>query len=232
MKMMKLVVAGAALLGSTAASAGLTGNAGVFSSYMFRGVDQTTSGFSLDLDADGIDDVSGVLGSPVAVQGGIDYAGDSGIYAGTWVSSLAGSYETDLYAGWTGGGFDVGAIWYGYRDAPAANFLEVYAGYSAAGFSGKIYFSPEFGATEDSAIYATASYAIALSDTLSLTPQVGFSTGDGVEATFGDDYADYSLTLGKTLDNGFNFTFGYVGNSEDEIEKGQLVVGLKKSFSL
>lgn len=222
MKMMKLVVAGAALLGSTAAFAGATGNVGAFSSYMFRGVDQ---------------------GSGAAVQGGIDYSTGSGIYVGTWVSNLAsggtatsGAYETDIYGGWTGGGFDIGAIWYGYRDAPAANFVEVYAGYSAAGFSGKLYFSPEFGATEDEGIYATASYAIALSDTLALTPQVGFSTGDGVEGALGgaeDSYADYSVTLTKTLKDSLSFSLGLVGNSEEDIlGKEQLVVSFKKGFDL
>lgn len=212
---LKTIAVAAAVLMSGSAFAGVTGNAGAFSSYMFRGVDQAGA---------------------AAVQGGIDAASASGLYAGTWVSTLAGgNYETDLYAGYTAGGFDIGYIFYGYRDTPQANMSEVYAGYSANGLSAKLYFTPEYGATDGEAFYATVSYAIPLSDTLSLTPQVGYSSGDGIEKTFVtfDNYMDYSVTLAKTLDAGFSFSFGIVGNSEeDTLGKQQLVVGLKKSFDL
>lgn len=213
---LKTIAVAAAVLMSGSAFAGVTGNAGAFSSYMFRGVDQAGA---------------------AAVQGGIDAASASGLYAGTWVSTLAGgNYETDLYAGYTAGGFDIGYIFYGYRDTPKANMSEVYAGYSANGLSAKLYFTPEYGVTEDEAFYATASYAIPLSDTLSVTPQVGYSWGDGIETASGgtfDSYMDYSLTLAKTLDAGFSFSFGIVGNSEeDTLGKQQVVVGLKKSFDL
>ncbi len=222
----------AAVLASPVAMAGPTGNGGAFTTYMFRGIDQSLGG---------------------AAQGGVDYAMDSGIYAGSWVSTTdavqAGSaYETDLYGGWTGGGFDVGYIFYGYRDLPLANFSEVYAGWSGKGISTKVYFSPEFSATEESAIYATASYAYALNDSLTLTPQVGLSTGDGIEAALGgidDSYVDYSVTLAKTLKDGFTFTFAYVANTLDPAdfddgdpttfdpsERGQVVVGLKKTFDM
>jgi uncharacterized protein (TIGR02001 family) len=209
----------AALLGAAAfsgvAAAGVTGNVGAFSSYMFRGVDQAGT---------------------AVVQGGLDVSSEGGLYAGTWVSTLAGgAYETDLYAGFSKNGFDVGYIFYGYRDGTKANMSEVYAGYSAAGFSGKVYFSPEFSTTEDEAFYVTGSYAFALSDSLSLTPQVGYSFGDGIETLLGteDSYLDYSLTLAKTLEGGLTFTFGVYANSEDDIlGKEQLVVGLKKAFDL
>lgn len=222
MKKMKLVVAGFAMLSSTAVFAGTTGNAGAYTSYVFRGVAQN--------------------GSAAAIQGGVDYSTAGGFYLGTWVSDTgaansAGGYETDVYGGWTGSGFDVGYIFYGYQGSSINNMSEVYVGYSAAGFSGKVYYSPEFFATEDEGIYATASYAIPLSGSLSLTPQVGYSFGDGVEATLAtpgtDSWLDYSVTLAKTLDNGFTFSFAAVANSEDDLlGKEKLVVGLKKSFDL
>jgi uncharacterized protein (TIGR02001 family) len=226
------VVCCAAVLASPAAMAGNTGNAGAFTTYMFRGIDQS-------------------VGS--AVQGGLDHSTEAGIYAGAWVSTTsavqAGSaYEADFYGGWTGSGFDVGYIFYGYRDFGTANFSEVYAGWSGKGVTAKVYFSPEFSATEEAAIYATASYAFSLGPTLTLTPQVGMSTGDGVELALGgieDSYVDYSLTLAKTLSDGFTFTFAYVANTLDPAdfddgdpttfdpsERGQLVVGLKKAFDL
>ena len=222
MKLKHIAVA-AALMTSGSAFAGATGNVAAFSNYLFRGITQTA------------DDA--------AVQGGLDYAHDSGFYTGIWVSNTSfGSYETDLYAGFSGKAgeltYDVGYIFYGYRDTTKANFSEVYVGLSAAGFSGKLYFSPEFGASEDEAFYLTASYGYALSDTLTLTPQIGYSFGDGVETgitgTPGkDDYLDYSLSLSKTVEGGYTFTAAIAANSEDDIlGKESIYVGLKKAFDL
>ncbi|MEM6544911.1 MAG: TorF family putative porin, partial [Pseudomonadota bacterium] len=61
----------------------LTANASVTNNYIWRGLTQTEN--------------------ESAVQGGIDYAADSGFYVGTWVSNVnygAGdvySYEHDIY---------------------------------------------------------------------------------------------------------------------------------------
>jgi len=98
--------AGTALLASAAAAnAEVTGNVGVVSQYIFRG---------------------GVEDSRPALQGGLDYAHDSGFYAGTWFSTLdysaeAGNpdnNEVDLYAGYSGSagdfGYDVGLLYFYY----------------------------------------------------------------------------------------------------------------------
>ena len=93
-----------------------TGNAGLFSSYRFRGIDQT-------------------FGKP-ALQGGVDYSHASGFYLGNWNSNVNsgagfpdGNLEMDFYGGWkkTWGdwGLDVGAIYYYYpgTNANAAVFV-------------------------------------------------------------------------------------------------------------
>ena len=83
----------------------LTGNAGLYSSYRFRGIDQT-------------------FGKP-ALQGGIDYSHSSGFYAGNWNSNVSqgagfpgGNVEMDFYGGWKKSwgdwGLDLGAIYYYY----------------------------------------------------------------------------------------------------------------------
>jgi len=218
---MKVLVVAAATLASSSAFAGATGNAGAYSSYLYRGIDQ-----------------AGVA----AVQGGLDYATESGLYVGTWASSLSGgAYETDLYAGFSGKsgdiGYDVGYIFYGYRDFTQANYSEVYAGLSFAGLSGKFFYSPEFAVSDDAGYYVTASYALALSESLTLTPQVGYSWGKGIEESyFGgdeDSYVDYSLTLAKSIEGGYTFSFGVAGNSEDDyLGKETVFVGLKKVFDL
>lgn len=88
----------------------ITGNVGLFSSYRFRGIDQT-------------------FGKP-ALQGGIDYSHASGFYLGNWNSNVnegagfpAGNLEMDFYGGWKGSwgdwGLDVGAIYYYYPGTDA-----------------------------------------------------------------------------------------------------------------
>ena len=88
----------------------VTGNVGVFSSYRFRGIDQTN-------------------GKP-AIQGGIDYSHASGFYAGNWNSNVSsgagypdGNIEMDFYGGYktTFGdfGLDVGGLYYYYAGSEA-----------------------------------------------------------------------------------------------------------------
>jgi uncharacterized protein (TIGR02001 family) len=231
----------AAVLGSPAAMAGVTGNAGAVSEYLFRGVEQSGG---------------------AAVQGGADWAHTSGVYAGTWVSTTSFadtsgtglvSYETDFYGGYTfkagAVGLDVGAIYYFYRDDTAYNTVEGYLGATIGPVTGKVYYTPAyFGATDadgDDAdgLYLTVSAALPLSDTLTFTPQVGMSSGDGPEVFFDagatdpdGEYVDYSLTLSKTLDAGMSFSFALVGTTLDNTaypeDKQKLVVGLKKTFDL
>jgi len=113
-KSIVLATAVASVLTSGIAAADLTANAGAFSNYIFRGT--TYSGDS------------------AVVQGGIDWSNDSGIYAGTWVSTLGkaglGGNEIDFYAGYAGEagglGYDVGVLTYQYTSAPETNYTEVY----------------------------------------------------------------------------------------------------------
>lgn len=91
-------------------SAPLTANIGLFSSYRFRGIDQT-------------------YGKP-ALQGGFDYAHDSGFYVGNWNSNVSsgagypgGNLEMDFYGGFKKAfgdfGIDVGALYYYYPGSEA-----------------------------------------------------------------------------------------------------------------
>jgi len=218
-----------AALASPAAMAGVTGNVGAVSNYMYRGVEQS-------------------LGS--AFQGGLDWSHGSGAYAGTWISNTEFadandnlvSYETDFYGGYLfkigdAVTLDAGLLYYYYRDQTDFNTLEAYFGATFGMFSGKAFYTPEYFGAVDGAgddvggLYLTASAALPVSETLTFTPQVGLSSGDGPKAIFGDDYIDFSLTLAKTLDAGFSATFALVGtNLDDDDEK--IVVGLKKTFDI
>ena len=89
-----------------------TGNLGLFSQYVFRGLTQTNQ--------------------EPAIQGGFDLAHKSGFYVGTWASnvnwisdavappnSVSASMEWDFYGGYKGSlpmdfGYDIGALYYWY----------------------------------------------------------------------------------------------------------------------
>ncbi|MBH03456.1 MAG: hypothetical protein CMP08_04950 [Xanthomonadales bacterium] len=137
-------VAGSAFSTSAFAGGDLTANATFTTNYIWRGLTQT-------------------LNDP-AVQGGIDYVDDSGLYVGTWLSNVkyanatttagadefvdganfngAGdrfSYENDLYFGYTMDtgpvSWDAGYLYYNYDSAADFDFGEVYLKAAAAGFS-------------------------------------------------------------------------------------------------
>ena len=167
-KMTKSVIAAAVLAATSgAAMAEVSMNIGATSNYMWRGVSQ-----SADLSA---------------VSGGIDYENESGIYAGTWTSSLAsGDYELDLYAGYAGDagdfGYDVGVISYRYP-VSETYFNEVYLNGSFEMFSAGVAYT--FGSDDDDTFY--------------------FSSGDmyihaGVEAEVGKD-----ITMAATVGS-YNFS--------------------------
>jgi uncharacterized protein (TIGR02001 family) len=105
-----------AALTSGVAAAEVTANAAATNNYIWRGVTQTSD--------------------QAAVQGGIDWSGGPGFYAGTWLSNVNfdnsdDGYEMDVYAGWGGEagsfGYDLGILTYQYPVTPQFNFTEIYA---------------------------------------------------------------------------------------------------------
>ncbi len=127
-----LALAGMVSVPGLAAADGspLTGNIGVTTDYIFRGVSQSQH--------------------EPAIQGGFDYTHASGLYVGTWLSNVSwvntGGYKTnnslewDLYGGYRGSlpadvGYDVGVIHYEYPGNSVAGIAtpdttEAYAGLS------------------------------------------------------------------------------------------------------
>lgn len=191
----------------------LTANIGLFSSYRFRGIDQT-------------------YGKP-ALQGGFDYSHESGLYAGNWNSNVSsgagfpdGNLEMDFYGGWkkTWGdwGLDLGAILYYYpgsegrnlgtkADSGAVTNKELYIGGSWKTVSLKYYHSVD--------------------DYFSLRgwDSTGTSTG---KSTKGTHYLDLSATY--DLGDGWGIN-GHVGHlSAKNQHNGSYTdwkVGVTKDFS-
>src|SRR5882672_1964034 len=119
--MKKNVFASALVLGVLAvpavSQAGVSGNIGYVSDYVFRGIFQEES----------------------SAYAGADYSGDSGVYVGTWWADVGQGTETDIYFGWQGGSdslkFKVGYTGYRYLDDFDGNYDEVNLGLYAGIFS-------------------------------------------------------------------------------------------------
>ena len=200
----------------------LTGNLTITTDYRFRGLSQS-------------------YGLP-AVQGGIDWAHESGFYLGNWNSSVSGnqypngaSLEMDFYGGFkfplgkdiTG---DVGVLYYYYPGAffngfapnkPKYDNLEVYFGGVAGPFSAKVYVavSDFFGLDETTggksssgSYYIDVAYATEIAPKLTLGAHVGYQN----VRNYSDlSYVDYKL--GLTYDwTGWMLTAAIVGTNADK----------------
>lgn len=160
----------------------ISGNVALVSDYRFRGVS-----FS---DGD------------MALQGGIDVAHESGIYVGTWGSSITGSddfgeLELDIYAGWSGDlsdavSVDVGLLYYIYptgNTTPGADtdYFEPYASIStslggASATFGVAYAWDQASLGDDDNLYLYTDLEYGIPDTpITVSAHLGYT--DGVFAT-------------------------------------------------
>jgi len=204
---------GAASL-SAPAFAELSGNVGVTSEYLFRGIAQSGG---------------------AAVQGGLDYSHESGFYAGTWASTInfagatGSAAEVDFYTGFGGEmgsvGYDVGAIYYWYSEEeeggaspdPSNNTFEVYGSLSFGPATVGLNYSlaDYFAVSDEGVMYPYLDLAFPVSEKLSLDLHVGQQTfeEDGI-----DDVVDYSIGLSTEMESGFSASFAFVATdiSDDD----------------
>ena len=111
------------ILSSYASAAEISGNVGLSSDYIWRGITQTNG--------------------DVAISGGFDLSTDNGFYLGTWASNASAgtaSMELDVYLGFSGEmaenmTYDVGYISVIYPGNDAADFEEAYVGFNIYGLS-------------------------------------------------------------------------------------------------
>jgi uncharacterized protein (TIGR02001 family) len=214
-----LVAAAAATFGLGAAPtwAELSANVSVTNNYIWRGLSQTEN--------------------EAAVQGGIDWAHQSGFYVGTWVSNVnygaadVYSYEHDVYAGFGGQigeiSYDVGYLYYNYDDEAEFDFGEIYGTLGFGGFSASLYVltnteadevgDQDFGFGE--AFYVSVDYAFAVGNGIEIGLHGGYHEGDFMEAfnAADGDYYDYNVTLSK---GGFGFMISDTNVSGPAAEGG------------
>ena len=204
----------------------ITGNVGLFSQYIFRGLTQTDT--------------------EPALQGGFDYAHASGFYAGTWGSNISwirdfgGAYtggaslELDIYGGFKGTfgksdlGYDVGFLYYWYPGTRApgaikADTLEAYGALSWKWFSAKFSYAISdevFGVDNADGTYyldLTATYPIP-NTKLTLIGHYGMQKFSGTQASGAknDDFAsyeDWKIGLNYSLPKDFTVGVFYTDTS-------------------
>ena len=199
----------------------LTTNVGLFSQYVFRGVAYTQE--------------------RPAIQGGVDFAHSSGLYAGIWGSQLSGKAiqnatgEIDLYAGYAFSygdfSYDAGMLQFLYPDGKYSgtsqgyNTLEAYA---SVGWKWvKLKYSHEL---TDYFGYNNTSFGSAGngrsrgSHYLEANAVVDLGSGWTVEAHVGRQvvknyeqysFTDYKLGVGKDLGSGWQAKVGYSTTNAD-----------------
>ncbi|PTD97830.1 TorF family putative porin [Pseudothauera lacus] len=226
----------APMLGSGAALAEdipFSANVSIVSDYAFRGVSQTDQ--------------------RPAIQGGFDYAHDSGLYVGVWASNVSwlsdldargSSLETNLYAGYAAEigpiGLDVGLLQYYYpgdfdsawkaaNGMKSPNTLEGYVGVSWAFLSFKYShsFTNLFGTADSKGSdYYDLSLSYEVMDGLTLDAHYGYS-----DIHNADNYEDWKL--GATYSyGGFDFGLHYVDTDikNSRIADERVILSVSRSF--
>ena len=193
------------LLQSTT-QAEITANIAIQSDYVWRGISQNQEDPS--------------------IQGGFDYAHESGFYTGLWGASVDfggdESTELDLYVGWStelknGLGFDLGIIEYTYHGGSNASgdFTEYYLGLSYAGFG------------------ITYSKGDEFDDNIEVSYGYDFENGISLGATYGDydSYDYYQLGISTEIAGiGLDLSYWDTDIDNDQLADGRAVLTISKEF--
>ncbi len=217
----------------------LTGNVGVYSQYIFRGLTQTNK--------------------KAALQGGFDYSHASGLYAGTWMSNISwltdspaatgyssSSLEMDFYGGYKGTlsgdlGFDIGVLQYYYPGTSGtaatpfptgvgkADTLEVYGALTWNWLSAKYSHSisnKTFGvANSDGTYYLDLTATYPVNDKVNLIAHYGIqkftgrTTGVALSNDANASYKDWKLGATYTLPKDYTLGGYFTGTDMTRDQK-------------
>jgi uncharacterized protein (TIGR02001 family) len=167
-----------------------------------------------------------------AIQGSVDFAADSGFYAGIWSSNVDfgkgdPNIEVDYYGGWSGGEtypWDVGITYYTYVNAGSANYPEAHAGIGWKYFDVKAWYSWDFaGYNGKNEKYYEGNFNYPLPANFGLTAHAGYSNGNGINYAYGQSsYMDWSAGVTYSW-NHFDMSLKWVDGSDlNTLEHGTL----------
>ncbi|MGX7926284.1 TorF family putative porin [Tsuneonella sp. HG094] len=213
----------------------VTGSVTLVSDYRFRGV--------------------GLSGGDIAIQGGVTLNHESGLYVGTWASSLEdtpvyGEVEVDVFAGWAGDiseglGADVGVTYYAYPSKdPGAGPSDVWEVYGKLKPSigplgltlGAFYSWDQDSLGGGDNLYLSADASLGVPNTpITLTAHAGYTDGFLTYTADGDAF-DYSVGASATVLGSLTLGVAYVGVDGpggplfDGVTDDTVVVSLGASF--
>jgi uncharacterized protein (TIGR02001 family) len=212
---MKRMIAALLLMSaSVAAYAEVAGNVALTTDYRFRGISQS------DRDP--------------AIQGGFDWAHDSGFYLGTWASSVAfgGSTEIDFYGGYARDinenlNFDVGYMYYAYpsdNGTPDMDYQEIYGSFGFYGAKVGLVYSDDYFQSAGKFFYYYGEYSLPLGEIASLDIHLGYNDLDEPVRFGADSYVDFSIGVTASA-VGLDFTLAYIDTdlSKDECFGGATI---------
>ena len=225
----------------------ITGNAGLFTDYRFRGISQTDK--------------------KPAFQGGFDIAHASGFYLGNWNSNIDSGFfgganiEMDFYGGYKTSigdvGLDFGGLYYYYPGSdrsggPKIKNTEIYVGASYGPVSAKLYYPlSDFFSAEDlnpgggdasGSYYLDLSGAYVLGNGFGVVGHVGYQKAKGAAKCFAfaceSSVLDWKLGVTYGFSNGFVMGLSYIDTDNDDIvgatgkdiSKSTAVLSLSKTF--
>jgi uncharacterized protein (TIGR02001 family) len=206
------------------AHAGVAGSVALTSDYLFRGISQNNQ--------------------EPALQASLEYAADSGFYAGAWGSNISwlsdltafgipvsSSLELDLYGGYRGKfsdtvAYDVGALYYWYPGDYPSGFNSPDTGELYAGVTFGPYAGTTFGAKYSYALTDLFGYAdsdgsgyLDLNANWEFVPTWTLNVHGGkqwVENNEIAEYADWKVGVTKGFANGFSAALAYADTDADE----------------
>jgi len=201
----------------------ISANVSLVSDYQYRGYSQTNEN--------------------MAIQGGFDYAHDSGFYVGVWGSSIdwlqKGGTEVDVYAGFSNAinddwSYDVGVLQYVYpggetSDGDSADTTEAYIGVSwkFLSFKYSYAFTDLFGIPDsDGSEYYDLGADFDIGAGFALGAHVGRQKIEG-----GGSYNDWKIGVSKDF-VGVTFGLDYVDTDIDNDDNGdeRVIFSVSKSF--
>lgn len=187
-------------------SATLTGT----TDYLFNGVTQT--------------------GHQPAIQGSLDWAGASGLYAGAWASNVDFGDDTkaeiDLYAGYFHEftemvALDTGLAVYTYHgdsESSDANYPEIYTKLGVGPFSAKLWYTHDYAGLDVPHLTAMLGAEWAPIEPVLLSATIDRSTSlDGDSFSWDEDRDHYYhwQVMADTSQFGFDFSLGLSGTDLD-----------------
>lgn len=184
-------------------------NVALTSDYVFRGISQSNE--------------------EPTIQGGFDWAHDSGLYAGVWASGVDftdATTEMDAYGGVSGSvddlTWDLGAIYYYYPGADDTLNYDFWELAAAVGYdfdllqaSLSVNYSPDYFASSGDSWYPALYLTAGLPKGFTLDGHIAHQWIDD-NAAFGvEDYTDWSIGLGYNL-AGFDLSLKYIDTDLSE----------------